>query len=397
MNNHLYHWKGINRSGKSVSGSLITSCMAMVKMELHHQGITRVRISKNRTIFQQKIKQSSLTLFFRQLATMLKVGIPLIQSLEIISNNQANISLKNLIQHIKNDIEKGFSLSEVFHKHTRYFNDLIRNLITIGEKSGKLDLILDKIANYKEKNELLKKRLRKILVYPSLVLILTCLITTALLLFVVPQFASLFASFGAELPLLTRLIIRLSHFIANYWLFFLSVFLASIYGILFCKNRLTRLALALDDILLKLPVLGTVFQKSILARFSRTLAITFSAGLPLVEALKLVETVTGNLVYAQATTQIREELSKGQQMQIALKNTCLFPDMVIQLVAIGEESGELEFMLTKIADFYEEEVNCVTDTLTNLLEPIIITFLGVMIGSVVLAMYLPIFKLGSTV
>ena len=395
MKNHHYQWKGINSAGKIISGSLSASCVAMAKIQLHHQGIRCTKVGKKRLSVLQKIKQAELTLFLSQLASMLKVGIPLIQSLAVIGNNQTNLHLKNLVFKLKHEIENGFSLSEVFLQHESHFNELIGQLIAVGEKSGKLDLILEQIVQYKEKNDLLKKKVGKILIYPLVVLIFTGLITGGLLVFVIPQFAQLFASFGAELPLLTRMIFKLADFIGNYWLFFFSLFIFCLYGFVICKKQFAKFAFAVDRILLRFPFFGKILEKSIIARFTRTLAITFAAGMPLCEALKAVESVAVNLVYSQATVKISEELAAGQSMQVALKNASLFPPFVLQLVAIGEETGELEMMLTKIAGFYEDEINSLTDSLTNLLEPIMITLLGLIVGSLVIAMYLPIFKLGS--
>jgi type IV pilus assembly protein PilC len=399
MKKSTYHfrWQGFNHQGIKQKGIIEAASIALVKQELGNQAIRVNKISKKNDFFRSRIKQSHITLFSRQLATMLKAGIPLIQAFDFVANSQTNHLMKSLIVNIKTEVEQGHTFSEALQKHPKFFNDLFCNLIAVGEKSGKLDLMLDKVANYKEKIESIKKRLQKALAYPFFVLLIASFVTLALLIFVVPQFESLFTGFGAELPALTRTVIYVSTLLKNYWPVILGILSALIGGFIKARQHLPWLNYASDKIILRLPILGSLFSKTIIARFAGTLAISFAAGLPLVEALGAVAGVTGNKVYAKATEQIKMELFTGQQLQIAIKNTLLFPTMVVQMVAIGEESGTLEFMLQKIADFYEEEVNASLDISINLLEPIIMAILGLIIGSLVIAMYLPIFKLGSVV
>jgi type IV pilus assembly protein PilC len=395
-NKNLYYWKGIKRTGEKIHGITETSSLAMVKTELSKQGIISKKIWKKRkTPFAKKITPANISFFSRQLALMIKAGIPLIETFNILANSQTNLLMKHLILEIKKAVETGLTFSEALKKHPLLFSELICNLVAAGEKSGKLEMMLDKVASYKEKSATIKKKIKKALVYPLAILLIACLVTLGLLGFVVPQFASLFASFGAELPALTRMIINLSNLVKTYWLIIFFFFCGLAYGYVVSRKYCRWFREAIDKILLKLPILGSVVVKTIIARFAQTLAITFAAGLPLVDALKAVAGVTGNSIYAKATAKIIENVSSGQQLHFAMNKTQLFPNMVIQMIAIGEESGTLEFMLIKVADFYEEEINNAVDTLNNLLEPIIMALLGVLVGCLVIAMYLPIFKLGS--
>ncbi|MBA3537824.1 MAG: type II secretion system F family protein [Tatlockia sp.] len=395
---HRYHWQGVDHQGVRQKGVIEAFSVALVKQELGNLPIRVKKIrKKNDFIFNSRIKQAHITLFSRQLATMLKAGIPLIQAFDFVANCQTNHLIKSLIVEIKADVEQGLTFSETLHRHPKFFNELFCNLIAVGEKSGKLDMMLDKVADYKEKIESIKKKLQKALAYPFLVLLISSFVTVAILIFVVPQFESLFTGFGAELPALTQVIINVSILLKNYWLEILVILSALIGGFIKARQRLSWLNYASDKIILRLPIIGPLFSKTIIARFARTLAIGFEAGLPLVEALGAVAGVTGNKVFTQATERIKIELFNGQPLQLAMQNTQLFPTMAVQLVAIGEESGTLELMLQKIADFYEEEVNTRLDISINLLEPIIMAILGLIIGTLVIAMYLPIFKLGSVV
>ncbi|MBA2652378.1 MAG: type II secretion system F family protein [Tatlockia sp.] len=397
-NTHYYCWQGINHQGIKLKGVIEATSVALVKKELGNRAIVVKKIRrKQNSLFLVKITAANITLFFRQLATMIKAGIPLIQSFDFVANSQTNFLLKYLIEEIKSDVEHGLSFSEALEKRPQFFNGLVCNLIAAGEKSGKLDLMLTKVSDYKENIEYLKRKLKKALAYPLLVLIIACFVTLALLIFVVPQFELLFRSFDAELPALTRVIIYLSTLFKTFWPIILFVILASIFAFKFARKRLSWLSYASDKMMLKIPILGSLLLKAIIARFARTLALSFAAGLSLSEALGAVAGVTGNQVYAEATEQIKLALFTGEQIHTAMKNTELFPNMVIQMVAIGEESGTLELMLNKIAECYEEEVKTSLDLSINLLEPIIMSLLGLIIGSLVIAMYLPIFKLGSVV
>lgn len=399
--NTPYQWAGINRNGEKVEGIIETNSLAIAKASLRKQGIIIKSISKKSTSFfdkrNKKITTGNIANFSRQLATMIEAGIPLVQSFDIVAKGQKNKRMQNLIEIIKKDVESGLTLSEALQKHPEYFNTLYCNLVDSGEKSGSLDIMLARIATYKEKIESMKKKIKKALTYPLAVLVVAFVVTAVLLIFVVPQFESLFKGFGAELPALTRSVVTLSKYFQKYWyLIFLGIGL-SIFAFSYAKKHSKRFAEQIDRLLLKLPILGTVLEKGAIARFTRTLSITFAAGLPLVDALNSVAGATGNIIYTEATNKIRQDVLSGQQMQTAMENTHLFPAMVIQMITIGEESGTLEKMLSKVADFYEEEVDVAVDSLSSLLEPLIMSILGVLVGGMVVAMYLPIFKLGSVV
>lgn len=396
-----YIWEGKNQSSEKVNGVIDARSIAIAKLELRKQGIiVKKIIRKRKPLFNRaskKIKQADITIFSRQLATMIQAGIPLVQSFDIVAKGQSNPRMKDLIEEIKKDVESGLMLAEALGKHPKLFNELFCNLVDAGEKSGALDIMLDKVATYKEKIETIKKKIKKALTYPLAVVAIAFLITAGLLIFVVPQFESLFEGFGADLPALTRGVINLSELFQSYWYLIFSALAGFVYGFIYARQHSLSFAHTVDRYLLKMPVVGIILEKAAIARFARTLSITFAAGLPLVEALKSVAGATGNIIYAEATDKIREEVSSGQQMQFAMENTHLFPNMVIQMVAIGEESGALEQMLSKVADFYEEEVDNAVDALSSLLEPIIMAILGVLVGGLVVAMYLPIFQLGAVV
>ncbi|MDX1836864.1 type II secretion system F family protein [Legionella taurinensis] len=396
-----YQWEGVNKAGEKVNGVIDARSLAIAKADLRKQGIITKKVVKKRKPFfdkkNKKITQGDITVFSRQMATMIEAGIPLIQSFDIVAKGQSNQKMRDLIETIKRDVETGLTLAESLQKHPAYFNELFCNLVDAGEKSGSLEIMLDKVATYKEKIETIKKKIKKALTYPMAVLVVAFLVTTALMIFVVPQFESLFEGFGADLPAMTRMVVDMSEFFQSYWYIMFGAIGGAIYAFIYFKNHSPQFAHSIDRAMLKFPVVGPILEKAAIARFTRTLSITFAAGLPLVEALKSVSGATGNILYAKATDKIREEVSTGQQMQVAMDNTHLFPNMVIQMVAIGEESGALEQMLGKVADFYEEEVDNAVDALSSLLEPIIMSILGVLVGGLVVAMYLPIFKLGSAV
>ncbi len=396
-----YQWDGINRSGEKINGVIEARSIAIAKAELRKLGIIPKKIGKKRNSFftkgSKKIKAIDITVFSRQMATMIEAGIPLIQAFDIVSKGQSNQRMKDLIEEIKKDVESGTTLAESLGKHPVYFNELFCNLVDAGEKSGSLEVMLDKVATYKEKIETIKKKIKKALAYPMAVMVIAFLVTAGLLIFVVPQFQTLFQGFGADLPALTRTVINLSEFFQTYWYIIFGAVAAGVYAFIYARAHSDSFAHTVDRYLLKIPVVGTIMEKAAIARFARTLSITFAAGLPLVDALKSVAGATGNILYAEATDRIREEVSNGQQMQLAMENTKLFPNMVVQMIAIGEESGALEQMLSKVADYYEEEVDNAVDALSSLLEPIIMSILGVLVGGLVVAMYLPIFKLGSVV
>lgn len=398
---NTYKWEGINKAGEKVNGYLDARSVALAKAELRRQGITTKRINKKRESFfkkgNKKIKAVDITVFSRQIATMIEAGIPIIQSFDIIDKSLTNQGLKSLLVIIKTDVQSGLTFSESLRKHPMYFNELFCNLVDAGEKSGSLDIMLDKVATYKEKIETIKKKIKKALTYPMAVLVIAFLVTAGLLIYVVPQFESLFKGFGADLPALTRGVITLSAFFQKWWYLIFGALGAAIYAFVYFRGNSPEFAQRVDGVLLRLPVIGPILEQAAIARFARTLSITFAAGLPLVEALKSVAGATGNILYSKATDKIRDEVSKGQQMHIAMDNTKLFPNLVVQMVAIGEESGALETMLNKVAAYYEEAVDNAVDSLSSLLEPIIMSILGILVGGLVVAMYLPIFKLGSVV
>lgn len=397
----IFHYEGINKSGQKMEGDIQARSLAIAKADLRKQGIVTNKVVKKRKPFfdrrNKKITSQDITVFSRQLATMIESGIPLVQSFDIVAKGQSNKRLKDLIQDIKHDIETGLTLSEALIKHPAYFNELFCNLVDAGEKSGSLEIMLDKVSTYKEKIESIKKKIKKALTYPMAVMVVAFIVTAGLLIFVVPQFEALFKGFGADLPAMTKGVVAMSMFFQKYWYLIFGVLGGSIYGFVYAKNHSLNFAQSVDRALLKFPVVGPILEKAAIARFTRTLSITFAAGLPLVEALKSVAGATGNIIYSKATDQIRDEVSTGQQMNVAMENTHLFPNMVIQMVAIGEESGALEKMLSKVADFYEEDVDNAVDALSSLLEPIIMSILGILVGGLVIAMYLPIFKLGTAV
>lgn len=397
----IFHYEGINKSGEKMVGDIQARSLAIAKADLRKQGIITNKVVKKRKPFfdkkNKKITPGDITVFSRQLATMIEAGIPLVQSFDIVSKGQSNKRLKDLIEAVKHDVETGLTLAEALIKHPAYFNELFCNLVDAGEKSGSLDVMLDKVATYKEKIETIKKKIKKALTYPIAIMVVAFIVTAGLLIFVVPQFEALFKGFGADLPAMTKAVVNMSEFMQSYWYIIFGALGGALYAFIYAKNHSLDFAQSVDRVLLKLPVVGPILEKAAIARFSRTLSITFAAGLPLVEALRSVAGATGNIIYSKATDKIREEVSTGQQMNTAMENTHLFPNMVIQMVAIGEESGALEKMLSKVADFFEEDVDNAVDALSSLLEPIIMSILGILVGGLVVAMYLPIFKLGSAV
>nr|CAF22035.1 putative pilus assembly protein PilC [Legionella longbeachae] len=396
-----FHYTGVNKASQKINGDIEARSLALAKVELRRQGIIISKIVKKRSPIlkrnSKKVKSSDITVFSRQLATMIESGIPLVQSFDIVAKGQTNTRLKELIEQIKHDVETGLTLSEALKKHPSHFNDLFCNLVDAGEKSGSLDIMLNKIATYKEKIETIKKKIKKALTYPMAVIVVALIVTAGLLIFVVPQFEALFKGFGADLPMMTKTVVELSKFFQSYWYLIFGSLIGIVYAFIYAVKHSSQFAQNVDKTLLKIPVIGPIIEKAAIARFARTLSITFAAGLPLVEALKSVAGATGNIIFSNATNKIRDEVSTGQQMNKAMENTQLFPNMVIQMVAIGEESCALERMLSKVADFYEEDVDNAVDSLSSLLEPIIMTILGVLVGGLVVSMYLPIFKSGAAI
>ncbi len=393
-------WEGTDRNGKKVKGKSLADNEAAVRADLRRQGVVPTRIRKQRkSMFSGggKIETADIAIFSRQLATMLAAGIPLVQAFEIVGNGHENAAMQKLILGIKADVEGGSALAEALAKQPLYFDDLFVNLVEAGEQAGALETLLDKIATYKEKTEAIKKKIKKALTYPAAVLVVAFIVTTILLIFVIPSFEDLFQGFGADLPGFTRMVIDLSLFVRTNGLYIVMVVGAIIGTFFYFKKRSRPFRHFLDRMMLKVPVIGPILQKASIARYARTLSTMFAAGVPLVEALESVAGATGNIVYETGVLQMRDEVATGQRLQQSMENTDLFPNMVIQMIAVGEESGSLDQMSAKVADFYEEDVDNAVDNLSALLEPMIMAILGVLVGGLVVAMYLPIFKLGAVV
>ena len=399
INQSPFTWEGTDTKGNKVRGKTLAASEAAVRSQLRKQGVVPVRISKEFTLFKSsgKVTPYDIAIFSRQLATMLGAGIPLVQAFEIVGSGHDNPAMQKLIMSIKTDLESGTALAEALGRHPLYFDDLYVNLVTAGEQAGALDTLLDKVATYKEKTEDIKKKIKKALFYPAAVMVVAVIVTIILLIFVIPQFESLFKGFGADLPAFTRMVIDLSAFVQTKgWLLALVVG-GGIAFYIYTRKRSEKLREYEDRVLLKLPIVGNIIEKAAVARFARTLSTMFSAGVPLVEALQSVAGATGNIVYEKAVLAMRDEVSTGQRLQRAMENTGIFPNMVIQMIAVGEESGSLDQMSAKVADFYEADVDNAVDSMSSLLEPLIMAILGVLVGGLVIAMYLPIFKLGSVV
>jgi type IV pilus assembly protein PilC len=394
-----FNWVGKDKKGNKLKGRSLATSEQALRADLRRQGVVPVKISKQRSLFKGggKVSPEDVAIFSRQLATMLTAGIPLVQSFEIIGNGHDKPAMQKLVLDVKADIEGGTSLHEALAKHPLYFDDLYVNLVEAGEQAGALESLLDKIATYKEKTEALKKKIKKALFYPAAVMVVAIIVTLILLIFVIPQFESLFKGFGADLPAFTQMVIGISRFVQDqgWWMAILTG--GAIYGIIEFKKRSRAFREAIDRISLKLPVVGPILTKAAIARYARTLSTMFSAGVPLVEALESVAGATGNIVYEQAVMRMKDEVSTGQRLQRAMENTGLFPNMVVQMIAVGEESGSLDEMSGKVATFYEQDVDNAVDSMSSLLEPLIMAILGVLVGGLVIAMYLPIFKLGAVV
>jgi type IV pilus assembly protein PilC len=398
---HMYSWEGIDRAGKRVKGEMSSQSDALVKSLLRRQGVNPLKVKKQSKPLLggggSKITTKDITVFCRQLATMMSSGVPLVQSFEIVGRGHANKSMQQLLMTVKGDIEAGGALADALRKHPQQFDELFVNLITAGEHAGILEDILHKLATYMEKTEALKSKIKGALFYPVAVVVVAFIITCVLMIFVIPQFEELFKGFGADLPALTRMVIDMSKWFQEKWWLMLAIIGGVIFGFGALKKRSLRFAHWLDRISLKLPVIGDILNKSAIARFARTLSTMFAAGTPLVEAMTSVAGACGNILYYTAVLKMRDEIATGTQLQICMRDAGLFPNMVVQMVAIGEESGALDAMLGKVADWYEQEVDDAVDALTSLLEPLIMAVLGVVIGGLVIAMYLPIFKMGQVV
>ncbi len=396
-----FQWVGVSVRGKKLEGELSGQSIALVKAQLRKQGITPSKVKrKQKSLFSsrvQKITAKDIALITRQIATMLMAGVPLIQSIEMIGSGAKNKSVAKLMEGIGDEVKAGVPLSQALRKHPRYFDDLYCDLVASGEQSGALDKIFDRVALYKEKAEALKSKIKKAMFYPIAVLVVALIVTSILLIFVVPQFQDIFNGFGAELPAFTLMVIGISEFMQEYWWMMLIalVGLGFVYKEALLKSK--KLRDANDRAILKLPVVGMILNKAAVARYARTLSTTFAAGVPLVDALDSAAGASGNAVYRYAILEIKAEVSSGNQMNWAMRNSKIFPDMVVQMVAIGEESGSLDGMLAKVATIYEQEVDDAVDGLSSLLEPLIMAVLGVLVGGLIVAMYLPIFQLGSVI
>ncbi len=394
-----FNWEGKDKKGNRVRGRSLAANENDVRAELRRQNIVPVKIRKQKKLFSSggKIEPGDIAIFARQLATMLTAGIPLVQAFEIVGVGHEKPAMQKLILDIKLSIEGGSTLHESLAKHPLYFDDLFVNLVEAGEQAGALETLLDKVATYKEKTEALKKKIKKALFYPAAVLAVAVIVTFILLIFVIPQFESLFQGFGADLPAFTRMVIDMSKFVqAHGWLMGL-VAGGGIWFFMYTHKRSRAMRQGIDRAMLKFPIVGPILVKAAIARFARTLATMFAAGVPLVEAMDSVAGATGNIVYEEAVLRMRDEVSTGQRLQRAMENTGLFPNMVNQMIAVGEESGSLDEMASKVADFYELEVDTAVDAMSSLLEPLIMAILGVLVGGLVIAMYLPIFKLGAAI
>ncbi len=394
-------WTGLDKRGQRMKGEFTTKNASLVKAELRRQGINPQSVkAKAKPLFGKagkSIKPRDISIFSRQLATMMAAGVPMVQGFEIVAGGQSNPRVKDMLVDIKTDIEGGSALNEALGKYPIQFDELYRNLVRAGESAGVLDTVLDTIATYKENIEAIKGKIKKAMFYPAMVLGVAVLVSAILLIFVIPQFETVFKNFGADLPAFTQMLINVSRFMVDWWWLMLLILVGSIVGMIMLYKRSEKFAHLVGRGLLKLPVIGEILRQSAMARFARTLGVTFRAGVPLVEALDSVAGATGSVVYNEAVKRIREDVAVGHQLQLAIRQTGLFPNMVVQMVSIGEESGALDAMLFKIAEFYEQEVNNAVDALSSLLEPFIMMIIGVIVGSMVIGMYLPIFKLGSVV
>ena len=394
-----FRWEGKDKKGNKVRGRGLAKDELEMRADLRRQGIAATRIRKESSLFKSdgKVTAEDIAVFARQLATMLTAGIPMVQSFEIIGVGHDKPAMQKLVLAIKSDIETGNALNQALAKHPLYFDDLFVNLVEAGEHAGALETVLDKIATYKEKTEALKKKIKKALFYPAAVLAVAVIVTVILLLFVIPQFETLFKGFGADLPAFTQFVINMSRWMQNNGWLLLIVTGGAAFAFSYFYKRSRPMRQLLDRMSLQIPIIGPILKKGAIARFARTLATMFAAGVPLVEAMKSVAGATGNIVYQDAVLRMRDEIATGLRMQRAMENTGLFPNMVVQMIAVGEESGSLDEMAAKVADFYEDDVDAAVDSLSSLLEPLIMVILGVLVGGLVVAMYLPIFKLGAVI
>ncbi|MET0905919.1 MAG: type II secretion system F family protein [Tardiphaga sp.] len=393
----VYEWEGKDRNGKQVRGELRAAGTNQVQAALRRQGVLLTKVKKRRMRAGKAIKPKDIAIFTRQLATMMKAGVPLLQAFDIVGRGNANPSVAKLLNDIRSDVETGSSLSAAFRKFPKYFDNLYCNLVEAGEAAGILEELLDRLATYMEKTEAIKSKIKSALMYPASVVVVAFVVVAVIMIFVIPAFKEVFTSFGADLPAPTLIVMAISEFFVSYWWLIFGVIGGGLYFFMQAWRRNEKVQRVMDRLLLRLPIFGTLIDKSCVARWTRTLSTMFAAGVPLVEALDSVGGASGNSVYADATAKIQQEVSTGTSLTSAMTNANVFPSMVLQMAAIGEESGSIDHMLGKAADFYEAEVDDMVAGLSSLMEPIIIVFLGVIIGGIVVSMYLPIFKLGQVV
>lgn len=393
-----FAWEGTDKKGKRVKGEMKATGEAFVKATLRRQGVNVLKVKKQSAIRSGgKVTDKDVTLFTRQLATMMKAGVPLLQAFDIVGKGHSKPVVSKLLADIKADVETGSSLSQAFRKYPLHFDNLFCNLVGAGEQAGILDALLDRLATYKEKIQAIKGKIKSALFYPISIIIVAFIITAVIMIFVIPAFKELFSGFGADLPAPTVLVMNISDFFVSYWYAIFGSIIGGLWFFFYTWKRSEKMQSTMDRLLLKLPIFGELIRKATVARFARTLSTMFAAGVPLVEALDSVAGASGNRVYFDATKQVQSEISTGASLTVAMQNTDVFPNMVLQMVAIGEESGALDSMLSKVADFYEGEVDDAVEGLSSLMEPIIMVVLGTLIGGLVIAMYLPIFKMGQVV
>lgn len=394
-------WAGTDKNKQKAGGIISAKSETIAKTELRRQGYRVIKFKKKpKPLFSAKVQAitpGDIAVFTRQLSTMLKAGVPLVQSFDIVGKGHDNASMEKLLMSIKADIEGGDTLAQALNKKSLYFDELTCNLVEAGEQAGVLETLLDKIATYKEKTESMKKKIKKALTYPIAVIVVAFVVTTILLIFVVPVFDDMFKSFGADLPAFTKMVVSMSEWMQAWWYIVVGIVVATVYTFGYFKKRSKAFNHFLDKTLLKIPVVGLILNKSAVARFARTLATMSAAGVPLVEALESVAGACGNIIYTEAVLKMREDVATGQRLQFAMQQVDLWPNMVVQMVAIGEESGAMDSMLLKVADFFDEEVDNLVDNLSSLMEPIIMVILGILVGGLIVAMYLPIFKMGAAV
>jgi type IV pilus assembly protein PilC len=393
----VYAWTGTDKSGKTVRGEMKAGGEAVVNATLRRQGIKVLKLKKASTRGGGSITEKDITLFTRQLATMMKAGVPLLQAFDIVGKGHSNPAVQKLLMEVKTEVETGSSLKQAFEKHPLHFDALFCNLVGAGEQAGILDSLLDRLATYKEKTQAIKSKIKAALFYPIAIIAVAFIITAVIMIFVIPAFKTVFASFGADLPGPTLVVMAISDFFVKFWYLIFSIIGGGVYGFLYAWKRSKGVQIFMDKVMLRMPVFGDLVRKATIARWTRTLATMFAAGVPLVEALESVAGAAGNHEYWVATKKIQGEVATGSSLVVSMQNTEIFPNMVLQMVAIGEEAGSLDGMLSKVADFFEAEVDDAVEALSSLMEPVIMVVLGTLIGGMVVAMYLPIFKMGSAV